>query len=51
VEEGAATATVLPGEGSEPVTARLGVDQEKEEQRSEGNPKTAARKKVVQQPI
>ena len=45
VEEGAVATTIPLEKGSEPIIARMNADQEKEEQRSGGNPKTTARKR------
>ncbi|XP_073360006.1 uncharacterized protein [Aegilops tauschii subsp. strangulata] len=48
VDEGAAVANVLSGEGSEPISAGPSTDQEKEEQDNRDNSKTTTKKKVVQ---
>jgi hypothetical protein len=51
VEETATSASVPSRKERENNPARLDVDQDKEEHGSEGNPKDAARKKVVQRPV
>ena len=51
VEEAAASTSVPSGEKNGHSPARPNVDQDKREHGSEGNPKDAARKKVVQRPV
>ena len=51
VEEAVASASVPSGGENEHSTARPDVDQDREEHESGGNPKGAARKKVVHRPV